>query len=175
MGRKGARSKLTHFENCQALASGAAWRARLQGAPNGRSGTCEIARRRRVVAGAARGSGFAARVAPPFRDRVGGGGDYNDGYGELGTKHPDALGQSFRDLWRSAWNVLGDAFEQASLSRASLLEDQRVFLDRNGRAYAHPADSYVRKPADCDEFVAASRGLGLYWTVTNVSPPVAGL
>lgn len=43
------------------------------------------------------------------------------------------------------------------------------------RAYAQHANSYVRKPVDYDEFVAASRGLGLYWTVTNVPPPVAGL
>lgn len=38
-------------------------------------------------------------------------------------------------------------------------------------AYARHANSYVRKPVDYDEFVAASRGLGLYWTVTNVPPP----
>lgn len=38
-------------------------------------------------------------------------------------------------------------------------------------AYAHFANSYVRKPVDYDAFVAASRGLGLYWTVTNVPPP----
>lgn len=38
-------------------------------------------------------------------------------------------------------------------------------------AYAHFANSYVRKPVDYDAFVAASRELGLYWTVTNVPPP----
>ena len=38
-------------------------------------------------------------------------------------------------------------------------------------AYAHFANSYVRKPVNYDDFVNASRQLGLYWTVTNVPPP----
>ena len=37
-------------------------------------------------------------------------------------------------------------------------------------AYKHFANSYVRKPVNYDEFVSASRQLGLYWTVTNVPP-----
>lgn len=40
-------------------------------------------------------------------------------------------------------------------------------------AYAHFANSYVRKPVDYDAFVAASRELGLYWTVTNIPLPRA--
>jgi two-component system, response regulator len=39
-------------------------------------------------------------------------------------------------------------------------------------AYAHFANSYVRKPVVYEDFVNASRQLGLYWTVTNVPPPV---
>jgi two-component system response regulator len=39
-------------------------------------------------------------------------------------------------------------------------------------AYGQYANSYVRKPVDYDQFVTASRGLGLYWTVTNLPPPV---
>jgi two-component system response regulator len=38
-------------------------------------------------------------------------------------------------------------------------------------AYANHANSYVRKPVDYDRFVMASRELGLYWTVTNLSAP----
>ncbi|HMI86671.1 MAG TPA: response regulator [Polyangiaceae bacterium] len=38
-------------------------------------------------------------------------------------------------------------------------------------AYDHHVNSYVRKPVDYDQFVAATRQLGLYWTVTNVPPP----
>lgn len=41
-------------------------------------------------------------------------------------------------------------------------------------AYKEFANSYVRKPVDYDQFVSASRGLGLYWTVTNVPPPLRG-
>lgn len=39
-------------------------------------------------------------------------------------------------------------------------------------AYAQFANSYVRKPVVYEDFVNASRQLGLYWTVTNVPPPV---
>jgi two-component system, response regulator len=38
-------------------------------------------------------------------------------------------------------------------------------------AYDNHVNSYVRKPVDYDQFVAATRHLGLYWTVTNVPPP----
>jgi two-component system response regulator len=38
-------------------------------------------------------------------------------------------------------------------------------------AYASHVNSYVRKPVDYDEFVVATRRLGLYWTLTNLSPP----
>lgn len=41
-------------------------------------------------------------------------------------------------------------------------------------AYTHHANSYVRKPVDYDEFVVATRQLGLYWTVTNLPPPEIG-
>lgn len=40
-------------------------------------------------------------------------------------------------------------------------------------AYDHHANSYVRKPVDYDQFVAAARQLGLYWMVLNVQPPGA--
>jgi two-component system response regulator len=39
-------------------------------------------------------------------------------------------------------------------------------------AYTNHANSYVRKPVNYDEFVAATRQLGLYWTETNVPPPL---
>ncbi len=38
-------------------------------------------------------------------------------------------------------------------------------------AYEHYANSYVRKPVDFEQFVAASRELGLYWMVLNLPPP----
>jgi two-component system response regulator len=42
--------------------------------------------------------------------------------------------------------------------------------DRLG-AYDYFANSYIRKPVDYDQFVAAARQLGLYWMVLNVPPP----
>jgi two-component system response regulator len=38
-------------------------------------------------------------------------------------------------------------------------------------AYTHFANSYVLKPVDYDQFVAAALQLGLYWMVLNVPPP----
>jgi two-component system response regulator len=38
-------------------------------------------------------------------------------------------------------------------------------------AYANHANSYVRKPVDFEQFVTASRELGLYWMVLNLPPP----
>lgn len=40
-------------------------------------------------------------------------------------------------------------------------------------AYASHVNSYVRKPVDYDDFVLATRQLGLYWTGTNIPPPLA--
>lgn len=37
--------------------------------------------------------------------------------------------------------------------------------------YSLGANSYVRKPVDFDEFVEATRQLGLYWLVVNDPPP----
>jgi CheY-like chemotaxis protein len=37
-------------------------------------------------------------------------------------------------------------------------------------AYDRHANSYVQKPVDYDQFVAAARQLGLYWMVLNIPP-----
>jgi two-component system response regulator len=39
------------------------------------------------------------------------------------------------------------------------------------RAYDSFANSYVLKPVDFDQFVAAASQLSLYWTVLNAPPP----
>lgn len=58
---------------------------------------------------------------------------YNDGYLPIvGGKHPRAMGQDFKECWLSAWPVIGAAFEQATDGHAAFLEDQRIFIDRNG-------------------------------------------
>src|SRR5437868_7579213 len=58
---------------------------------------------------------------------------YNDGYWPIcGGKHPGSMGEDFTSCWASAWPVIGDAFERALGGETSFLEDQRMFLDRNG-------------------------------------------
>jgi len=58
---------------------------------------------------------------------------YNDGYWPIcGEKHPRAMGQNFTECWASAWPVIGEAFARALAGEASFLENQRMFLDRNG-------------------------------------------
>ncbi len=39
------------------------------------------------------------------------------------------------------------------------------------RGYDLGANSYVRKPVDFDQFLTATRQLGLYWLVLNEGPP----
>src|SRR5437868_7072108 len=58
---------------------------------------------------------------------------YNDGYWPIcGEKHPHSTGEDFTECWASAWPVIGEAFERALAGTASYLENQRMFLDRNG-------------------------------------------
>jgi PAS domain S-box-containing protein len=58
---------------------------------------------------------------------------YNDGYWPIcGKKHPEAMGQDFSECWASAWPVIGESFERALAGETSYLENQRMFLDRNG-------------------------------------------
>src|SRR3954462_5966333 len=58
---------------------------------------------------------------------------YNDGYWPIcGAKHPYSMGQDFTECWASPWPVIGEAFERAVGGETSFLEDQRMFLDRNG-------------------------------------------
>ncbi|HXH99410.1 MAG TPA: ATP-binding protein [Sphingobacteriaceae bacterium] len=58
---------------------------------------------------------------------------YNDGYLPItGGMHPTSMGQDFKECWISAWPVIGQAFEEASLGQTRFLENQRVFVDRYG-------------------------------------------
>src|SRR5438067_1981674 len=58
---------------------------------------------------------------------------YNDGYWPIcGAKHPHSMGQDFSECWASAWPAIGEAFARALAGTTSFLENQRMFLDRNG-------------------------------------------
>src|SRR5689334_8455544 len=58
---------------------------------------------------------------------------YNDGYrGVCGEVHPVALGQDYSVTWASAWPAIGEPFARALAGETSYLENQRMFLTRNG-------------------------------------------
>jgi hypothetical protein len=58
---------------------------------------------------------------------------YNDGYRVIcGEAHPGALGQDYSVTWASAWPAVGEPFERALAGETSFLENQRMFLTRNG-------------------------------------------
>jgi signal transduction histidine kinase len=58
---------------------------------------------------------------------------WNEGYSRVcGDKHPGAMGSDYRECWASAWPAIGDAFETACAGETAYLENQPMFLDRNG-------------------------------------------
>jgi signal transduction histidine kinase len=58
---------------------------------------------------------------------------WNEGYsGVCGEKHPGALASDYRECWASAWPAIGGAFEKARAGETAYLENQPMFLDRNG-------------------------------------------
>jgi signal transduction histidine kinase/CheY-like chemotaxis protein len=58
---------------------------------------------------------------------------YNDGYRIVcGEAHPRSLGEAYTKTWASAWPAIGEPFERALAGETSFLENQRMFLTRNG-------------------------------------------
>ena len=58
---------------------------------------------------------------------------YNDGYRVLcGKGHPAVLGSNYAVYWASAWSAIGQPFDRALGGETSFLENQRMFLERNG-------------------------------------------
>ena len=49
-----------------------------------------------------------------------------------GDKHPREFGSDYRVCWASAWPAIGGAFETARAGETAFLENQPMFLDRNG-------------------------------------------
>jgi PAS domain S-box-containing protein len=58
---------------------------------------------------------------------------YNDGYKvACGEGHPAFLGMNYSVSWASAWPAIGKPFQDALAGETSYLENQRMFLHRNG-------------------------------------------
>ena len=58
---------------------------------------------------------------------------YNDGYRVVvAHKHPAAMGMDYAECWASAWPTIGGPFERAWRGETSFLENQSMFLQRNG-------------------------------------------
>jgi signal transduction histidine kinase/DNA-binding response OmpR family regulator len=58
---------------------------------------------------------------------------YNDGYRVVcGDGHPAFLGTDYSVAWESAWPAIGEPFSRALAGETSFLENQRMFLNRNG-------------------------------------------
>jgi two-component sensor histidine kinase len=58
---------------------------------------------------------------------------YNDAFRPiLGTKHPAALGRSFRDIWQEAWDKIGPIADRAFAGEATFLEDFPLTIERFG-------------------------------------------
>lgn len=58
---------------------------------------------------------------------------YNDGYRVIvGDRHPEGMGMAYDKCWASAWPAVGRPFENAWKGETSFLENQRMYLTRNG-------------------------------------------
>jgi two-component system, response regulator len=42
-------------------------------------------------------------------------------------------------------------------------------------SYSYGCNSYIRKPVDYNQFVAAVQQLGMYWLILNELPPIKGI
>ncbi|RKH01981.1 ATP-binding protein [Corallococcus carmarthensis] len=91
---------------------------------------------------------------------------YNAGYRVLcGAVHPRAMGESYRVTWASAWSALREPFERALAGETSYLENQRMFLERNG----YPEETFFTFSLSPirDE---SGRVVGLFHPVTETTP-----
>jgi PAS domain S-box-containing protein len=95
---------------------------------------------------------------------------YNDGYRVLcGEGHPTFLGMAYSEAWASAWPAIGAPFEMAMAGETSFLENQRMFLNRNG--YLEETFFTFSLSPIRDE----SGGIGgLFHPVTETTPSIIG-
>jgi PAS domain S-box-containing protein len=60
---------------------------------------------------------------------------YNDAYSEiLGNKHPDALGQAFRNVWWEVWDDIEPLIGRALIGEATWSENLPLTMERRGFA-----------------------------------------
>ena len=58
---------------------------------------------------------------------------YNDAYAEiLGTKHPDAIGRCFYDIWSEIWSDISPLIDAAVAGHATFREDLPLVMNRKG-------------------------------------------
>ncbi|SDX87595.1 sensor histidine kinase [Citreimonas salinaria] len=64
---------------------------------------------------------------------------YNDAYRPiLGTKHPEALGRPFADVWPEIWEDIEPIVQQALAGRATFHENLHLVMERHG----YPEDTW---------------------------------
>ena len=65
---------------------------------------------------------------------------YNDPYKSvIGGKHPEALGQPFRVVWREIWNIVGPMADRViHHNEGTYVEAQMLIMERNG----YPEETY---------------------------------
>lgn len=57
----------------------------------------------------------------------------NDSYRIIcGEKHPAAMGMAYNQCWKDAWSAIAQSFDNALKGVTLFLENQRIFLFRNG-------------------------------------------
>ncbi|WP_163997151.1 ATP-binding protein [Pyxidicoccus caerfyrddinensis] len=91
---------------------------------------------------------------------------YNEGYRVVcGAVHPRAMGEDYRVTWASAWPAIGGPFERALAGETSYLENQRMFLERNG----YPEETFFTFSLSPirDE---SGKVVGLFHPVTETTP-----
>ena len=95
---------------------------------------------------------------------------YNDGYRVIcGDKHPSSMGQNFKECWREAWPVIGEAHDSALAGETAFLENQHIFLERHG--YTEECFFTFSFSPIRDE---AARLAGIFHPVIEMTPKLLG-
>ncbi len=91
---------------------------------------------------------------------------WNEAYSKVcGDKHPREFASDYRECWASAWPAIGGAFETARAGETAFLENQPMFLDRNG--YLEETwFTFSLSPIRDD----AGQVVGLFHPVTETTP-----